>query len=471
MQTINKTERIEALIVALSEREKAKSINVPEDNPFATHSLTDLSHGLMKTADNTPAVNMATKVRTTGENPDVKDIEDSAAFVLEAARFEVAKEGSADKSARRMAEAKARAERKAGFDKIAASTITPDPERMQRAWLVVVHLVPIITRIAKSKQRWANRMLGGNADDIPSLALEQMALALARQDRFDLDVLTVAAEQLGISQRGIPGDQAAPLVTDTDQVKKVKRARKWLMGMVNNRVMGAVVDSYTSQANLRWENLDILGTVMANVNGVGDDPFTNRFKADRAPAFLGTRFPAPGGIDGNLLATAIMAAITEHGLDPLVEFMLDEENRRTDGLVKWTESAEAIFRLTPGGYGEWMWDQVVAATADHDPRWRDRRRGVAARDHVRNLFDWLPGFVLSAVEAFDYQFRAWSDTNMGRAMMSSDFEQYLNAQPDKREPLAPALKYATPREAAEVLVEYIACLTTGNDLMVSAVNA
>lgn len=457
---------LQVLLAALTEREQAKTASDPEDNPFANHTLKDLSHGLMKGADNTPAINMATKVKVTGENRDVEEIEDSPAFQMEAARFETAREGRADKSARRMAQAKARAERKVEFDRIASARFTPNPERMDRAWLVVVHLVPIITKIARSKQRWANRLLGSNADDIPQMALEKTALVLAKQDRFDLDVLAIAAEQLGVSDRAIPGDQPAPTAEDTDLVKEVKKARKWLMGMVNNRVMGSLVDAYTSQNNLRWDNLDIIATVMASINGVGDDPMLNRFKADRAPAFLGSRFQSPGGVDADLLAMSISAGITAHGLDPLVEFLLDDEHRRVDGTVKWSEHARDIFLLTPGGYGEWMWQQVEAATADHQHG--RRRRGVAARDHVRSLFAWLPGLIMATVDSFDFQFRMW---HCGQAIMWSDFEEYLGERPDRRLPLQPALKYASVREAAQALGEHLACLTTGNDLVASAVNA
>lgn len=526
--------RLTALMAALSERERAKVTPDPDANPFKDATMADLSHGLMKGADNMPAVNMATKVKTTGQDPDVKDIEDSAAFQMEAARFATAKEGREDKSARRMAEAKARAQRKVEFDQIGEIKAMPSAERMAEAWKATVFLFPIIQRIAKSKQRWANRLLNGNADDIPSLATESVALALGRQSKFPLDVIVTASEQLGMRENGIPGDQAVN-EDDPHHVKQVKKARKWLMGMLNNRVMAAVVDSYTSQANLRWENLDILGTVMASINGVGDDPITNRFKADRAPAFLGTRFPSPGGIDGNVLAMVVNGAITAKGLDPLVEFLLNDDNRRVDGLVKWSECAESIFLMTPGGYGQWMWDQVVAATTNHENA--RRARGVAARSHVRNLFEWMPNLIVTAVEAFDPHPIGWSvksespvyssematirqvatiKMNRGagaipspnpnfketigqpvgdedieevemvwysreqrskraarvQAIMASDFElYYLPDEATKRLPLQPALKYGTVREAAEALTEYVARLTTGNDLVASAVNA
>lgn len=440
--------KVTALVAVLNEREEAKKAK-PEDNPYAEHTLKDLSHGLRKGSDNFPARNMAAFAET------------SAALELEGGRFAVAEEGKKDKSAKRMAQARARAERKVEFDRIAASKTMPSPERMLESWRVVYWLVPIVTRIAKGKQRWANRLLGSNADDIPQMALEKMALVLAKQSKFEMDVLIVAAEQLNKSDRGIPGNQEVD-ETEPAERKQIKKARKWLMGMVNNRVMGALVDSYTSVNNLRWDNLDIITTVMASINGVGDDPMLSRFKADRAPAFMGTRFQRPGGIDPDVLAMAVAAAITEKGLDPLVEFLLDEEHRRVDGAVEWTKHAEAIFLLTPGGTGLWMWETVCKATEGHSRR--DNARGEAAMNHVRNLFEWMPDLIVSVIDSFDPHFIGWS--NIGRrAVMASDFELFYLPEPGKRTVLEPALRYGTPEEAATALAEHLANLTTWKDVV------
>lgn len=447
--------RMIALAAALNEREAAKSASVPEDNPYANHTLKDLSHGMRSSADNFPAVNMVAKSGT------------PAALELEGSRFAVAEEGKQDKSAKRMAVAKQRQDRRSEFEKIAKIKTEPDPERLQQAWLVVYWLVPIVTKIAKSKQRWANRLLGANADDIPQMALEAMAVMLAKQTKFEYDVLKVAAEQLNKSARGIPGDQTVD-ETEPAERKQIKKARKWLMGMVNNRVQGALTDSYTDTKNLKWENLDIIGTVVASINGVGDDPMLARFKSDRAPAFLGTRFQRPGGVDANALAMALTGAITAKGLDPLVEYLLDDDHRRTDGKVKWSECAQDIFLLTPGGYGQWMWDQVVAATDDHEHG--RRRRGIAAREHVKNLFGWMPSLITAIVDAFDPQFIGFSTVGH-RAVVASDFElYYLGDKPgdeimETREIMQPALRYATVDEAATALAEYLSTLTDWKDMV------
>lgn len=455
MTTATDVAQITALVAVLREREAAKSRVDPEDNPFAKHTLADLSHGSRKGADDMPAVNMAAKAPN-----------DPAAFALEASRIEVAKEGRADKSAKRMAVAKQRAQRKVEFDRIADSPAQPDPVRLTKAWAVVFHLMLIVTRAARSKQRWAQRLLGSNADDIPQMTLERMAIVLAKQTKFDLDVLMVAAKQLAASEQGIPGNQVVD-ESEPAEKKQIKQARKWLMGMVNNRVRGAIVDSYMAAHNLRWDNIDLIATVMATMNGPGDDPMLARFKADRAPAFLGTRFQTPGGIDPEVLTVAITAAITDRGLDPMVEFLLDESNRRTDGAVAWQEHAEAIFKLTPGGEGEWMWDSVVKATENHARA--KNARGIAAMRHVRNQFEWLPHLIVRVIDSMDPQFRYW---NEGRAVLASDFEwEYLPDADGHRYPLQPALKFDTIEEAAQVLLASLAPLVTGKDLVESVVHA
>lgn len=450
--------RLMLLVAALNDHEKAKQVPDPEANPYAEKDLDSI------TADpGFPAVNMAAKA------PDTP-----MAYDLEVGRHEARQAGRAKAEQRKKAQQRARAQRKVEFDKIADSRGTPPQERMDRAWLIVFHMVGIITQIAKSKQRWANRMLGSSADDIPQMALEKMALVLAKQTVWDLDILRQAAMELGAaSKKGkVPGDQMSD--DEKRERKQIRKARKWLMGMANNRVMGALVDSYTDQKNLRWDNLDVIATVMASINGPGEDPLAANFKASRAPAFLGTRFQRPDGIDANLLAMGITAAITERGLDPLVEFILDDEHRRVDGAVKWSEHAKEIFLLTPGGKGAWMWEAVKQATESHGHK--RKARGDAARTHVRNLFAFLPSLIASLVDSFDPHFIGWSTVGH-RAVMASDFELfYCSDKPgdelqERRLIFEPALRYATVEEAAQALVDHLAMLTTGEEVVGSVVNA
>ena len=508
------------ITAALAARAQAKPSD-PSDNPLVGKAIVDLMHGdgVRSGADQYPAVDLTPR--------------GGMATDMERVRKAGLKAGKIDRSAQRMKTARARAERKAQFDAIAASKKKPSKNKLAAAWEIVLPLEPIIAKGALSKKAWATRFLGSAADDLPSMVLESTVLVLAKSNG-DLTLLAKAARELGgqMERTGrMPGNQL------TDEQRKERRemakARKWLMGLINNRIMGALVDTYTSQQNLRWHSLDVIATIMANISGPADDAFISRFKADRAPAFLGTRFQRPNGIDGNLLAMSVAAAITDRGLDRLVELLLDTENVRTDGSFSWAEHAEEVFTLSPEG-GEWAWGLVVSAT-EHlaDPR---AARADAARTHVRNVFAWLPGQVVDTVGAFDFQAtehhthgyhavwaapatatvtlsatetrrwaqcqrradgspvkgrkaKSWSGEEIRTvttevvvtrrvrvksrawqsAVMSSPFEARLCSA--GRRIYTPALSYATPKEAARAITEHLAMLTTGEDLVKSMVFA
>lgn len=466
-KTIN--ELAMALTVALSAHERAKTVYTPEENPFANHDLTAMTKaGLRKSSENYPAINMAS-VR----NP-------MMGIDLEEARNAAIEEGRADTGAKRKAMRLARQQRLSQISKVDESPVVPSMERMQDAWAVVMPLVPTIHRIAEEKARWAARYLGNTIEDVPQVVLEKMALWLAKQSEHDLDDLLVAATAIGDQERSTgrtPGEQNTVEVSKEERKynKSLRRMRKLLMQVVNNRTHAVLIDTYRNEQNLRWDTLDVVETVMAAISSKGGDPMMNSFKASRAPAFLGTRFQAPDGIDAGLLAMGINAAITERGLDPLVEFMLDGQHRRTDGAIHWSEYAEQIFRLTPLGQGDWMWDAVVSATTYRKdgsawPMDRARKaRGDAARAHVRNLFAFLPRVITGLVEAFDPKPIGFS-AEKGRKVLASDFELfYAPVEPEMRQMLSPILRFGTVEEAALALLEHLSDLVTGEDLVLSVV--
>lgn len=447
--TPNNNEVAKRISAAFLER----SLHMSDDEgPFEGRTTVDMMHGvgIISAADHRPAVDMTPK----------------GGHRMEAVRLAGLEAGRVDRSAKRTAANRARAERKKQFDDLVALPIEPNKERLSEAWRVVLPLEPIIAKAALSKRQWASRFLGSNADDVPSMVLEACVLVLAKSDK-NLPLYIEAAEQLGEQQREsgkMPGEQLAP--EENKHRKQLMQARKWLMGLVNNRVMGALVDSYTAQRNLRWENIDLISTVMANINGPEEDSLVKRHKADRAPSFQGTRFAGPGRIDGNLLATVINSAITAHRLDPLVELLTDVENLRTDGAFSWAENAQMVFRLSPEG-GEWMWDLVKQATAHMvNPR---RARADAARTHVRSLFEWMPDLIAQAVESFDYSPVARVISNKRvHAVMRSPFESLIC---DAGRHHGPALVFATHKEAAVMLAEHLGALVTGEDMVSSIVHA
>lgn len=459
---------VERLAAALNAHAKAK-VARPDDHPFAEHTLEQMgSAGLVSMQDKVPALNMAAKA------PD-----SPLAYDMEVARFETEQAAKADNSNKRKAAARARAARKMQMDKIAASPERPDPERMQAAWLVVAMMLPTITRAANAKRGWASRYLGDVIDDVVGIVTERMALLIAKSDH-DLDVLEVAAREIHDQTKRtnqIPGEQLDK--AERRERKRIGKARKWLMQVVNNRVMDTLVDVYCRSHNLRFDNIDILATVMASINGPGSDPMLSTWKASRAPAFLGTRFQAPDGIDANLLAAAINAAITEKGLDRLTEVML--ANLNTDGSFPWTEMAEDVIMAMPHGDGPWMWDLITRSTqgVNRDGvAWDvDRARkahGEIARRYVRSAFEWMPGLILDVIDSFDPKVIGFSASQPGgaRAILASDFELFYRPdEPELRLLLQPTLRFGSPEEAAHALIEHLAILTTGNDLVRSVAHA
>jgi len=404
------------LAAALEVTAKAKKQSDGEHS-FSEHTVREIAQGkgILKGADQHPALPMTTK--TAPKESEIVPLDTEWAAVdpegaeeaylaqwtnrvshgVENARRAGLADGKQDKSARRMKIARARAARKQQFDEIAASPIKPNPERLGQAWMVVLPMSSIVEKMAAGKARWASRYLGTIVDDIPQQVIEAMVLILAKSDK-DLALLARAACELGdeTARTGrIPGEQLSN--EERQERRELAKARKWLMGMANNRVMGALVDAYTTTNNLRWDNIDLIATVMASIAGKGDDPMTDRFRADRAPVMLGTRYQRPGGVDANLVSAIIAAAITDRRLDALVELLLDEDKRRTDGAFMWAKHAEQVVLATPGGAHKW---ELVVSATEHlaEPR---AARAAAARNYVRGLFEFLPSVMVAAVEVFD----------------------------------------------------------------------
>lgn len=467
------------LSVALNVTEQA-NVHIPGENPMDTHDLADIKHGwgVRKGADHRVAKPMMP------EPDDIKPLDmewfaddpegateayerqwkDQAAYRTDVeGRREGLKEGREETGKNRKRTARARATRRAQIEKIAASPVRPDPERLERAWSVVVPMSGIVEKIAASKEAWASRYLGSvRSEDIPSQTIEKMVLMLAKSDE-DLDLLAMAATQLGSETRRkgtLPGHQ--PTKEEKSEANKMAKARKWLMAVTNTLVMNTLADAYREATALNWENIDTIDTVMATVNGKGEDPLVNRHKADRAPAMLGSKWQRPDGINPDALAMVIAAAITEHHLDPLTELLINEDNLRTDGAFRWAEHAEEVFLACPDG--EEKWKIVVRATEGlADPK---AARADAARRYTRIVFDWLPSLIVAAVRAFDYEN---TETVMFvdgqiRSRVRNEIDYYLGGYKTSRNPLRPTLTYATPEEAARAIVENLSVLITGEDL-------
>jgi hypothetical protein len=342
----------------------------------------------------------------------------------------------------RQIRSRARAERLAQINDTIERPGTPDAVRMTQAWAILRPLVPTISRIAKGKAAWARRYLGDVQDDVTQTAMTRFALMLAKSDH-DLDTYERAAGQLVDEIARIPGDQTA----DKDASKQRKReakARKSLMSLCNHMVMCSLVDLYREQNNLRWENLDIIETVMNSVNGKGTDPAFTNFTASKPPSFAGSRPQTPGAMHPDVLRVALSTVITERGLDRLCELLL--ANLNTDGAFAWTANAEHVFRSVRDG--DAVWHAVMQATSHHaDPA---HSRAQAARLFVRKQFAFMPWFIAAVVDACTPQ-RIGYNANNYRAVVRAEFEVLGVAG------LVPTVSFTSVRDASEILAAALAC--------------
>ena len=438
------------LAIALNLRAKAK-LHAREDgdNPLDQQPLDQIIHGagIRKGADKIPAVNIAA-------NPS-RNIHPGAGLALEGERIRIAKSAGNARAAQRQAAARARAKKKQELDEIIRSDVRPKRKRLAAAWDVALTLQPEIDRLARSKARWAERFLGSVVEDVPQIVLERVALVVAKSDR-DVDVLLKAAK--AVAKRKMPEDKA------------VRIQRKWLGGMVYNMVLGTLVDLYTSDENLRNVNLDIIATVMASIAGVGEDPLTSRFKADRAPSMVGTRFQAPGTVDYMVVATAVAGAIREHGLDQMADLLLD--HLRNDGTVAWQKVAEEVFLASPDGMGEHYWDTITQAS--ERMKRPSKAQAEAARNWVRHQFSWLPEVIVGVVRAHDVEVVGYGVRPVLASRWEWDYLAYHKPDADplgeRRTPLQPELIYADAKEAAAALDEVLV-LIEARDLVVSGMES
>lgn len=374
-------------------------------------TIADIIAGVQKSVDNHPARKNTTPI----------------ARQMEAARMAGLEAGRIERVSRRKKAALSRQHRR---DQIEALSTSPDPlplERIAPAWLIVELMVPIIERIARSKKRRLQRYLGDLTADVETEATEDMLNVIARSTQ-DLDVLLESAGRLASD-----APVALPADADTDARKRHKAVRRgcgWLMGVANNVVMRAIDTAYRSDENLRWASLDIIAAVMDQASGPQEDVFYSRFKADRAPVMMGSRWHNPGSVDPGLVSMALAAAITDRRLDPLVEMFLDQENCHPNGTFRWEQNAYKVFTLSPGD-GAWMWALVEKRTSGFS--YPEKARASMAKTWTNRLFAWLPSFMVDIVDVLQ-------DMPFGDG---------------KRYPLVPSLSFYTVEEAADAIASVL----------------
>jgi len=263
-----------------------------------------------------------------------------------------------------------------------AQTVTP--EALRAVMPITTLLVGIIDTIATSRARRVERMVGTAAED----ACSETFIAVNREIALcehDHAALALAAAWLS-AQVGVPD-------CDGDSPEHAS----WLMGVIVNRSRSSVQRIYRDMyaaGELRSDSLERLDTALANSGGV--DTVIARHLADRVPGMTGARFPTPGRPDAHLLSATLAAAITARGLDALVEVLLDDAHRRSDGYFRWTEFSRDVFAACgmAESYDSYLADRDPAIRAEYAKRLAQRTlrwlriATVMAHDHFeRGAFD------------------------------------------------------------------------------------
>jgi len=186
-----------------------------------------------------------------------------------------------------------------------------------------------IDLVAQRRARKAARLLGTVAEDATFATFEavnrSITGAIVREERTKEELLE-AAEWVS-KQPGIPSIRKGE--------EEVPGSAGWLMSVIEFRSRSAIQDWYGREPTI--ESLAYGDDALAD----GNDDFYDRFCAKSQPLIVGARWPQPGQVDHGIVQAMISGAITERGLDALVELILN--NLRSDGSFSWKEHAEEVF--------------------------------------------------------------------------------------------------------------------------------
>lgn len=241
-------------------------------------------------------------------------------------------------------------------------TTTLSQAQVKDALDVTALLAAKIDLVAARRAQKASRLLGTVAEDATfetfSKVNRSIAGAIARDERSKEDLL-VAAEYLS-NEPGIPS------VHWRDEPPE---HASWLMSVIEYRSRTAIQDWYDHKEPT-IESLAYGDSVIASTHS---DDYYDRFCADRQLGIMGARFVRPGAIDPAIVQGIIMGAITERGLDALVELILS--NLRSDGYFPWSKHAEDVF-LALGLETHW---HLLCSKANSPELAGRYARGVARR--------------------------------------------------------------------------------------------
>lgn len=252
------------------------------------------------------------------------------------------------------------------------------------AWRLIASFLPLIQQAITAQAQRAGRYVSTWDADIEELTTDRLHHEILRQrvkERKDQkcwgsEVLAKAAFWLS-KQENLPGTVHAERVGE----EVVAEAAKWLLSVTHNATLDAIrtwlkrYSSANGDALVRYEAVQASGTLY------GTDEYLAAHKVDDL-TMHGHRFPAPGQVNREYLATAISAWVTDRKLDPLTEVLLDEEKVNTDGTFRWTEHADKVWEACG-------LPMEAFANLPHD-----KAKAEAAKKAARNRYADLPEAVM-----------------------------------------------------------------------------
>lgn len=247
-------------------------------------------------------------------------------------------------------------------------------------WYCIAPILHLVEQAVTAQAHRAGRYVATWDADLMDLTTDRLNHEFMRQRRKERDggkcwgstVLAEACVWLG-QQGNLPGR------IDPDQTgsEVVSECASWVLAVTYNAALDAIrtwlrrYKSADGDTLVRFEAVEASGTLY------GVDEFLAAHKVDDLK-MCGHRFPAPGNLNREYLATAISAWITERKLDPLTEALLTDEWLNTDGTFRWTEHADEVWRACG------LPETALAALPN------DKARAEAARKAARNRYADLP---------------------------------------------------------------------------------
>lgn len=268
-----------------------------------------------------------------------------------------------------------------------------DARRMRYSLHACSLIFELITKVVKSRYDKVSRVLGDvMVEDIASDVVIGTAEGLTRSEHR-IESLLIAADWLS-RQPGIPEVPVeAPvgakfIMSVLMRQTKIQITNAYRANTVTISTRDLVQDPdtgiWTEQVVTRdatLESLEYLDTILSNQYMGGIDTLIAQSKASAPPSMTGTKMQIPGTPNRVFARMIIDAGLSARGLDWLTDFILDDDNRRSDGAIKWSERSGDIF------------EHLLKA----DPnRFDDKKRATIAREATRTAYAFYQDLIISA---------------------------------------------------------------------------